>query len=252
MNYKKNNIIHYKEMNMNKPLFISLEGNIGAGKSTILKNLEKYLENNNKYIFLKEPVHLWEQIKDEDGKTMLAKFYENPVKYAFPFQIMAFTTRYQELKRILNENPNVEVVICERSLEADKNIFAKMLHDDKVIDSVMYQIYEQYFSEYEGNFSLSGLVYLRASPETCLKRVHKRNREGESLRLDYLSKCHDYHETWMKKTQTPTCILNVEDDACNMEKWIKEVIHFTEQRVLMEKKEKLEKNIHDVLLRANK
>ena len=40
------------------------------------------------------------------GKSILCKFYENPSKYAFSFQVMAFITRYQELKRMLKENPD--------------------------------------------------------------------------------------------------------------------------------------------------
>ena len=76
----------------------------------------------------------------------------------FLFQIMAYTTRLHELKRIMRENPHCKGIICERSLEADKHIFAKMLHADGLIDGVMYEIYERYFSEYEGNFTLDGMI----------------------------------------------------------------------------------------------
>ena len=143
---------------MTHPIIISLEGNIGAGKSTFLEHLEKTLSNNSEWIFLREPVHIWDQIRDENGETMLSKFYANPEKYAFAFQVMAYTTRYQELKRIIQEYPNCKGILCERSLEADKFIFAKMLHSDGLIDNVMYTIYEKYFSVYEGNFNLDGII----------------------------------------------------------------------------------------------
>lgn len=52
---------------MNHPIVLSLEGNIGAGKSTILNALEKHLGNKSGWLFLKEPVHIWETIQDKDG-----------------------------------------------------------------------------------------------------------------------------------------------------------------------------------------
>ena len=45
---------------------IYIEGNIGSGKSTLVSNLKKHYEGRNDILFLQEPVHLWENIKDED------------------------------------------------------------------------------------------------------------------------------------------------------------------------------------------
>jgi deoxyadenosine/deoxycytidine kinase len=183
---------------MPKPILISLEGNIGAGKSTLLETLEQYLGEKSEWVFLKEPVHIWDTIRDADGETILSKFYADPKKYAFAFQIMAYTTRLHELKRILAENPDCKGVICERSLEADKEIFAKMLRDDGTMDQVMYEIYERYFSEYEGDYQLSGVIYVDAAAETCFERVKKRSRDGEGgILLEYLQRCRNYHERWL-------------------------------------------------------
>ena len=56
-------------MTTKRPTIISIEGNIGAGKTTILEQLEKYVNSkngfNNKIMFLKEPVDIWEAIKDD-------------------------------------------------------------------------------------------------------------------------------------------------------------------------------------------
>ena len=199
---------------MARPIIISLEGNIGAGKSTFLENLESHLGKQSGWIFLREPVHIWDQICDQNGETILSKFYANPDKYAFSFQIMAYTTRLHELKRVLKENPDCIGVICERSLDADKHIFAKMLHADGLIDDVMYDIYERYFSEYEGDLTLNGMIYVEAEPEVCFQRVAKRSRDGESnIALDYLQKCHEYHCKWIQHTETKVLTLNVNDDV---------------------------------------
>ena len=54
---------------------ISIEGNIGSGKSTVVHNLEQKLKNNQDYVFLREPVDIWQTIKDQYGKTILAVSY---------------------------------------------------------------------------------------------------------------------------------------------------------------------------------
>ena len=192
------------------PILVSLEGNIGAGKSTLLEALAQRLgentvsstnsTNSTNWMFLREPVHIWDEIRDIDGTTILSKFYANPAKYAFAFQIMAYTTRLHELRRILRENPQCKGVICERSLEADKHIFAKMLHSDDLIEDVMYNIYERFFNEYEDMYKVSGIIYVDADPEVCHQRIIKRSRDGETnITLEYLTKCRDYHSAWLVK-----------------------------------------------------
>ena len=122
------------------PLIISIEGNIGSGKSTLLKNLQEKFQDRN-YVFVKEPVDLWEYVTDEEGKTILENFYKEPTKYSFAFQMMAFTTRMSVLKKAVSENPDAEVIICERSIEADRHVFAQMLYDDKLMNKMEYKIY---------------------------------------------------------------------------------------------------------------
>lgn len=52
----------------------------------------------------------------------------------------------------------------------------------------------------KGKFSFMLIVYLRASPETCLERIQKRHRsEEESISLDYLHTLHERHEEWLIK-----------------------------------------------------
>ena len=52
---------------------LSVEGNIGSGKSTILNYLKENNQNSN-IIFLKEPVDKWDKVKDIEGKTLFAHF----------------------------------------------------------------------------------------------------------------------------------------------------------------------------------
>jgi deoxycitidine kinase/deoxyguanosine kinase len=199
---------------MSKPIIVSLEGNIGAGKSTLLENLKLRYANDKTVVFLREPVDLWAQIKDSSDETMLSKFYKDPSKYSFAFQIMAYTTRLHLLRQLIRENPECRIIVCERSLDADKHIFAKMLHSDGKMEDIMYQVYEAYFSEYEGDYHLDAVIYVDALAETCFKRIGIRSRDGESsIPLAYLEQCQNYHEVWLKNNkELKMPVLNIRTD----------------------------------------
>jgi deoxyadenosine/deoxycytidine kinase len=199
---------------MVKPVIISIEGNIGSGKSTFFNCLKRYLGNNTNWIFLEEPVHVWESIRNDENKSILKSFYENPEKYSFAFQVMAYTSRLHKLKEIITKNPNCTGIICERSLEADKNIFAKMLFNDGLMDTMMYKIYDTYFSNYEKNFDLNGIIFIDVDPEKCFKRIEKRARNGENkIDLDYLKKCNNYHKNWLCNIKMPILKLNLNNNV---------------------------------------
>lgn len=201
------------------PKIFSIEGNIGAGKTTFVENLEKYCEENGRsdIMFLREPVDIWDEVKDPvDGETILKKFYKNPVKYAFPFQVMAFISRLSLLEDTVKKNPNCSAIICERSLSADNNIFAKMLHDDEMIDNVCFQIYSKIYKEFSSRFVMDGIIYMDASPEKCFERIERRGRDGESkIEMGYLQKCKKYHDEWLLNNNynKKTNILHLRTDA---------------------------------------
>lgn len=194
-----------------KPYIISIEGNIGTGKSTILENLEKNINNTypNKILFLKEPVDIWESIKDENGRTILEKFYKDQRRYAFTFQVMAYISRLSLLKRAIKENPDCEIIIIERSLIADKNIFMQMLYDDGQVEKMEYEIYNRWYNEFIEEYCVNAIIYLDSDPEVCSKRINCRNRNGEdSIPLSYLKKCRDYHTKWLMDSKTDVIRVN--------------------------------------------
>ena len=67
---------------MNK-LIISIEGNIGSGKSTFLSFLK---ENFDDICFVDEPVKEWTKIVDEDNNNLIQNFYKDKKKYGYLFQ----------------------------------------------------------------------------------------------------------------------------------------------------------------------
>ena len=108
---------------MSKPLIISIEGNIGSGKSTFIKKLEEHWNSSSqldekRIFFLSEPVDEWLTIKDENDEHILSKFYNDQEKYSFTFQMMAYISRLNKLKQaieMLKLKKNDEI-ITERSL----------------------------------------------------------------------------------------------------------------------------------------
>lgn len=180
---------------------ISIEGNIGSGKSTLVEELRKKFGNNEKVCFLQEPVDIWNTIKDKDGNTMITKFYADTKKYSFAFQMMAYISRLALLREAIEQN--YEVIVVERSMFTDKMVFAKMLYDDENIEEVEYQIYNKWFEEFIKELPPIDIVYVLTSPEVAETRVKKRAREGEIIPLEYLKNCHKYHENWLSsETQT--------------------------------------------------
>lgn len=178
---------------------VSIEGNIGSGKSTFLENLKKHYNSNENIVFLREPVDEWEKIKDTNGNTMLQKFYADQEKYSFAFQMMAYISRLSIMRDTIKKNKDKDIIIItERSLYTDKYVFAKMLYDQGKIEEVTYQIYLHWFDEFAKDFPINNVIYVNADPEKCYERIHKRARPGEEIiPLCYLENCHKYHEEFL-------------------------------------------------------
>ena len=124
------------------------------------------------------------------------KIYED--KYSFAFQVMAYATRTAILQEAIRKNPQCKYVLCERSLEADNRIFAKMLFDDNKMEKVEYEIYEYFYKTRKQDMNLDAVIYIDADAETCLERIKKRSRNGETnISLEYLQNCKDYHDKWL-------------------------------------------------------
>lgn len=230
--------IHQKLLTylISMPVIISLEGNIGAGKTTILTHLENQMRDDPTVAFLREPVDLWQTFRDATtGENILQKFYQDTDKYAFSFQIMACVTRLSQLKQLIRERPECTMIICERSLDADKHIFATMLSNHGNIESINMRIYDYFYNEFASEFLVNGIVYIDADPAVCHHRIQNRGRMGEDpISLEYLTECNQYYLDWLVNTSTPMISIPVNETATyDMSdttdiglQWIDQIRHF--------------------------
>lgn len=189
-------------------IVISIEGNIGAGKSTMIQKIQAHLGKD--FVYIPEPIDEWNTIQDENNIPILECFYNNQEKYAFSFQMMAYISRIANLKKAIDNNPNT-ILIIERSVYTDKHVFAKMLYDNKQINEIEHQIYLKWYDYFLKDLPPIYTIYMRTDPSVCLQRIQKRNRNGEeNIELAYLKACHDYHEDWIYTNidVTNTMIIN--------------------------------------------
>lgn len=203
-------------ISMNKTIpIIFVEGGIGCGKSTLVAKIQEYCNNNNlKIKTIQEPVDIWMNIIDTvTGKNMIEAFYENQEKYSFEFQMMAYISRLNRLTEALKEAhiEHYDLLICERSLMTDRNVFCKMLYDEGKISSYGFQIYNKWFDYFADFNEQSKYVYLKCDYEVCYQRVQKRNRNGEkSIPIEYLKDNNHYHDMWLLNDQ------NTKQDSDNI------------------------------------
>ena len=86
-----------------------------------------------------------------------------------------------------------------------------MLYDDNLIEKIEYTIYNKWFDEFNINKDII-YVYLKCDPNTANDRVIHKNRKCEVIPIDYLVKCHNYHENWLIKERTITLDSNEAKD----------------------------------------
>ena len=218
---------------MTRPTIISIEGNIGSGKSTFIKKLEEYynLYGGKNIYFLGEPVDEWLEVKDEDGEHILSKFYNDQEKYSFSFQIMAYISRLNKLKNAINEigkKDNDAVIFTERSLMTDKYVFAKMLYDEQKMEKIEYTIYNKWFDSFNKETEVDKIIYISSNPQICFERVKIRARNGENdIPLEYLTNCSNYHDSMITEVNKETIKIdgnkNIYKDPTILLSWFHEI-----------------------------
>lgn len=210
---------------------IAIEGNIGVGKSTFTKILKDNFENST---IVSEPVDMWLNIKNKEGDNILGLFYKDINRWAYTFQNLAYVTRMIKIQDALQKSDGI--VFLDRSLGTDKNVFEKMLYDDKILTDIehdMYNLWCGFYVKYVNNNSNQTYIYLKCNPQTAFERIKKRGREEEkNITLEYLEKLHKYHEDWLTNLKN-VIIIDCDKDFENDKVYQDEIINLIKMNICL-------------------
>lgn len=164
--------------------FIAVAGNIGVGKSTLVKMLSDELG----WMPFYEPV---------TENPYLADFYEDMQSWAFHSQIYFLMRRLRIHRQLMNQPGSV---IQDRSVYEDAEIFAHNLFLQESISARDYQTYRELYRVLVEFLPPPDLViYLRASVPTLLTRIAKRDRDYErTIPPEYLADLNLLYENWVE------------------------------------------------------
>lgn len=181
---------------------LAVEGNIGAGKSTFLDVLcDGTLELQDIIEIVPEPVEEWQKVEtgEHSPVNLLDQFYKDPKRYAYAFQHYVLLTRMQKDRNARSSNKPLQIL--ERSIFSDRMVFVRAMHEAGFLGDLELSIYDSWFSMQIGQdraLTPDGFIYLKARPETCIKRLRQRNRSEEAgVDEAYLENLHDKHESWL-------------------------------------------------------
>ncbi len=173
-------------------LLVLLEGNIGAGKTTVGRKIA----GSGMFGFIEEPTAMWQE---GFAANMLDLFYSDTKRWAFTFQILAFVTRaktWHEVQQLTDH----QQVILERSIYCDRYVFAENCFRTGLFSEVEYQLYCSMWDFTVSHYvdEPDAILYLRTPAEVCMQRILDRGRHEETgIPLDYLLQLEKLHDEWL-------------------------------------------------------
>ena len=164
--------------------FVSIAGLIGAGKTTLARQLS---EKMNCELYL-EPV---------EGNPYLEDFYLDMKKHVFPMQIHLLHARFMQQEYIQGEQQDA---VQDRTIYEDL-AFAEIAHQSGILPEREYATYTQLAKDLFWRLQPpTVVVYLEVTPETAMDRISKRARECErGITLDYINNLNSAYQKVFKR-----------------------------------------------------
>jgi len=173
--------------------FITIEGNIGAGKTTLAHMLARHY---NARLIL-------EQFADN---PFLAKFYENPAQNAFPLELFFMAERYKQLKELVHSADLFQSVTVSDYLFTKCLLFAKVNLPDQE-----FRLYQKLFDIINAQVVQPDiLIYLHAPVSKLQANIRRRNRSYEqSIPDDYLFNIQEAYTNYIRQHNIRTLFIDV-------------------------------------------
>jgi len=172
--------------------FITVEGNIGAGKTTLTHLLAKHY---NARIILEEFA----------DNPFLSKFYENPQQYAFPVELFFMAERYKQLKEMIHTKDLFQSITVSDYLFTKCLLFAKVTLPDEE-----FRLYQKLFDIIHQQLTFPDiLIYLHAPIKKLQENIKKRNREYEqNISNEYLFDLQETYTSYIKQHHIKTIFID--------------------------------------------
>ena len=206
---------------MKKINHIVISGNIGVGKTTLSEKISKKFN--------------WElQLEEVKDNPYLDDFYKSMKDWSFHLQIFFLNSRFNQIQKISESN---NVVIQDRSIYEDYEVFTKTLYDSGVLMEREFNNYKRLYNtilKYINEPDL--LIYLRnLNIDKIISNIDKRSRKFEkSIDKEYLKKLNIYYENWIKKhPQEKILTIDLsEDDFIEDPKFLKKIYSMIEKKLM--------------------
>lgn len=176
--------------------FIAIEGNIGAGKTTISSLLAEDLDCRL----------ILEQFTDN---PFLPFFYENPERYAFPVELFFMTERHKQLQEELAQTD-----LFQQSIISDYFFLKTLLFAKNNLKDEEYRLFQRLFHILNNNFPKPDLlVYLHRSVDKLVQNIRRRGRSyEEEIDPNYLQQIQQaYFEFFKTINDLPILIIDIEN-----------------------------------------
>lgn len=197
-----------------KYTFITIEGNIGAGKTTLAHLLSKHF---NARLVL-------EQFADN---PFLPKFYENPQQYAFPLELFFMAERFKQLKDLIQQKDLFQSLTITDYLFTKCLLFAKInLSEDE------FRLYQRIFDiMYQQLLQPEILIYLHAPVNKLQQNIRKRNRSYEqNIPDDYLFSIQETYTHYIRQHNIKTLFVDASNaDFLSNEKHLQVILNALEK-----------------------
>lgn len=172
--------------------FVTIEGNIGAGKTTLANILSKHLEARL----------VLEEFADN---PFLSKFYDKPEQYAFPVELFFMAERYKQLKELLVTNDMFQKITVSDYLFTKCLLFAKVNLPEEE-----FRLYQKLFDIINPQIIQPDiLIYLHSPVSKLQENIKKRNRSYEqSIPNDYLFTIQETYTQYIKQHHIKTLFVD--------------------------------------------
>jgi deoxyadenosine/deoxycytidine kinase len=172
--------------------FVTIEGNIGAGKTTLAHLLSKHF---NARLILEEFA----------DNPFLPKFYENPAQYAFPLELFFMAERYKQLKDLLQTKDMFQNITISDYLFTKCLLFAKVNLSEEE-----FRLYQKLFEIINPQIIQPDiLIYLHTPVKKLQENIKKRNREYEQeIPNDYLFTLQETYTQYIKQHNIKTLFID--------------------------------------------